>query len=122
MRAGTTQRQRYLNRWIYIAEATKRGKEKKKKERKLTNELQKSMGRGGGIYVAVYVLKEKKKKKNSRRREESETMPRLCVLLSRRFIGMLSRGLSYIPVSRRRRARARVYAARAGRNVGKLWI
>ena len=42
MRAGATAR--YPNRWIYIAEATKRGEKggerKKERERKLTNELQ----------------------------------------------------------------------------------
>jgi len=73
-------------------------KEKKKKERKLTNELQSIWD---GICVAVCVKRERKKKSSRRRREESETMP-TCVLLSRRFIGMLSR-VSRILVSRRRR-------------------
>lgn len=63
------------------------------------------------------MLKEGKKKKSLRRREECKTMPTcvsVCVLLSRRFIGMLSRAFLALLPSRAESARI---TARDG-NVG----
>lgn len=81
------------------SDQTKKGGEKKK-ERKLTNELQ-------SIWDGMRSCMLKEKKKSSRRREESETMP-TCVLLSRRFIGMLSRvSLAYSRLAPKAHALAR---------------
>lgn len=69
MRAGITAR--YLNRWIYIAEATKRKGRKWKKNkggRKLTNELQSIWD---GIH-SLYVEREKEFAAPRRKRDDAD--------------------------------------------------